>query len=56
MTIAELKRQIDEAAASVPPDTEADIALFNGRDIKVGKVYVGVYTNGTRKILIEEAE
>lgn len=54
MTIAELKKLVDEVFDDVPVDTECVIALMNGRDIPIGKVYVGVYTDGSKKVFVEE--
>lgn len=54
MTLRELKAQVDEAFGDESPDTPVEIFLMNGRSIPVGKVVVGVYTDGTRKIGIEE--
>ena len=54
MTIAEFKKLVDEAFAEVPVDTECVIALMNGHDIPIGKVYVGVYTDGSKKVFVEE--
>ena len=54
MNIAEFKKLVDEAFAEVPVDTECVIALMNGHDIPIGKVYVGVYTDGSKKVFVEE--
>ncbi len=54
MTVAELKKLVDEAFADVPVDTECVIAMMDGRDIQIGKVYVGVYTDGSKKVFVEE--
>lgn len=54
MNIAELKKLVDEAFAEVPVDTECVLALMNGYDIQIGKVYIGEYTDGSKKVFVEE--
>lgn len=54
MTLRELKKQVDEAFGSESPETPVEIFLMNGMSIPVGRVVVGVYTDGTKKIGVEE--
>lgn len=54
MTIEQLKKAVDDLASREKPDTPVEIALWNGRNIEIGKVFVGVYTDGTKKIHVHE--
>ena len=53
MTLAELKRNIDELSKQEAPDTPVEIWL-SGRNLDIGRVAVGIYTNGKRTIGIQE--
>lgn len=54
MTLAELKRNIDELSKQEAPETPVEIWLMSGRTLDVGKVAVGIYTNDKRTIGIQE--
>ena len=54
MTLAELKRNIGEILETESPDTPVKIWLWNGHTPDVGDVRIGVYTDGTRTIGIQE--
>jgi len=56
MTLAELKRNIDEILETESPDTPVKIWLWNGYTPDVGYVRIGVYTDGTKSIGIQEAK
>ena len=56
MTLAELKRNIDEVLETESPDTPVKIWLWNGYTNDVGYVRIGVYPNGTKTIGIGEAK
>lgn len=56
MTLAELKSNIDEVLETESPDTPVRIWLLNGYTLDVGYVRIGVYTDGTTTIGIQEAK